>query len=64
MKKLTYALSLLVLLSLLLAGCAGVQQAAPAAGEEADSAASGEWLMTIPAFCKADASSTPGSKWI
>lgn len=35
MKKLTYALSLLVLLSLLLAGCAGVQQAAPAAGGEA-----------------------------
>lgn len=42
MKKLTFALSLLVLLSLLLAGCAGVQQAAPAAGDEAAAAASGE----------------------
>lgn len=42
MKKITFALSLLVLLSLLLAGCAGVQQAAPAAGDEAAAAASGE----------------------
>lgn len=42
MKKLTFALSLLVLLSLLLAGCAGVQQAAPAAGDEAAAATSDE----------------------
>jgi raffinose/stachyose/melibiose transport system substrate-binding protein len=42
MKQLTYALSLIVLLALL-AGCAGVQQAAPAAGgEEAAAAPSGE----------------------
>ena len=42
MKKITFALSLLVLLSLLLAGCAGVQQAAPAAGDEAAAATSDE----------------------
>lgn len=43
MKKLSFALSLFVLLSLLLAGCAGVQPAAPAAGDAAGSdAAAGE----------------------
>jgi raffinose/stachyose/melibiose transport system substrate-binding protein len=42
MKKLSYAFSLIVLLSLLLAGCAGVQPAAPAAGDEAAAPASSE----------------------
>ena len=42
MKKLTFALSLFVLLALLLAGCAGVQQTAPAASDEAAAAPSSE----------------------
>lgn len=51
MKKLSFALSLFVLLSLLLAGCAGVQPAAPAAGDAAssDTAASEGGTLTLMA---------------